>query len=101
MKIKKGDTITIKKGKDAGKSGKVASVSPSVNKVTVHGLNQVKKTVRPKKMGEKGQIVAVSAPLAVSNVMLVCPSCGKETRIGMRIEGKDKKRFCKRCNSVI
>jgi large subunit ribosomal protein L24 len=101
MKIKKGDTVSIRKGKDSGKTGKVASVDPAANKVVVHGLNQVKKAVRPKKQGEKGQIVSVSLPLSASNVMIVCPSCGKETRIGMRIEGKDKKRYCKKCQSVI
>lgn len=101
MKIKKGDTVAIKLGKDSGKTGKIASVDPVANKVVVHGLNQVKKAVRPKKQGEKGQIVSVSLPLSASNVMLVCPSCGKETRVGYKVEGADKKRYCKRCNSTI
>ncbi|MDD5099152.1 MAG: 50S ribosomal protein L24, partial [Candidatus Colwellbacteria bacterium] len=88
-------------GKDSGKTGKVASINPVSDKLVVHGLNQVKKTVRPKKEGEKGQIISVSAPLSLSNVMLICPSCGKKTRVGMKLDGKEKKRYCKKCGSII
>ena len=101
MKIKKGDNVAIKTGKDSGKSGKVSSANPTTNKVIIHGLNQVKKAVKPKKQGEKGQLVSISLPLSVSNIMLICPACGKETRVGYKIEKKDKKRYCKKCGSVI
>lgn len=101
MKIKKGDNVAIKIGKDSGKTGKIASVDPSANKVIVLGLNQVKKAVKPKKQGDKGQIVSISLPIPAANVMLVCPACGKETRVGYKVEGNDKKRYCKKCSSVI
>ena len=101
MKIKKGDNVLIRKGKDGGKTGKVASVNPSKNKVLVHGLNQYKKTVRARKQGEKGQIITISMPLNASNVSIVCPSCGKATRVGYKVEGEAKTRFCKKCKSAI
>ena len=101
MKIKKGDNVMIIKGKDRGKSGKVALVNPIENKVVVHGLNQVKKTVRPKKEGEHGQIIAVSRPVPASNVMLICPSCGKPSRVGFSISKDKKQRICKNCKGVI
>jgi large subunit ribosomal protein L24 len=101
MKIKKGDNVMIVKGKDRGKSGKVALVNPSENKVVVHGLNQVKKTVRPKKEGEHGQIISVSRPMSASNVMVICPSCGKPARIGFSVSGDKKQRVCKKCKGTI
>ena len=101
MHIKKGDTVSVIKGKDRGKTGKVASVDSTNNKVVVQGLNMLKKSVRPKKQGEKGQIVSVAAPLNASNVMFVCPSCGKSARTGQRLEGDVKKRYCKKCKSAL
>lgn len=99
MNIKKGDKVLIIKGKDAKKSGKVASVNPEDNRVVVEGLNMIKRAVRPKKMGESGQIVSVAASMNASNVMLVCPSCGKAVRVGIHEEGGKKKRICKKCGS--
>lgn len=99
MNIKKGDKVLIIKGKDAKKSGKVASVNPEDNRVVVEGLNMVKRAVRPRKMGESGQIVSIASPMNASNVMIVCPSCGKTTRIGHREEEGKKKRVCKKCGS--
>ncbi len=99
MNIKKGDKVLILKGKDAKKSGKIASVLPEENRVVVEGLNMVKRAVRPRKMGESGQIVSIAASLNASNVMVICPSCGKATRIGSREEGGKKKRVCKKCGS--
>jgi large subunit ribosomal protein L24 len=101
MKIKKGDTVVITKGKDRGKSGKVSLVNPGNNKVVILGFNQVKKTVRPKKQGDKGQIISVARPIDISNVMIMCPSCGKPTRIGFDIAGDKKKRVCKKCKGAI
>ncbi|MDD3752529.1 MAG: 50S ribosomal protein L24 [Candidatus Colwellbacteria bacterium] len=101
MKIKKGDKIMIIKGKDRGKSGKVALVDPNEGTVVVHGLNQVKKSVRPKKQDEQGQIISVPRPIRISNVMLVCPSCGKASRFGSIIEKGKKKRVCKKCSAAI
>lgn len=101
MKIHKGDTIKIISGKDKGKTGKVLKISSSENKVTVEGLNVFKKHVRPKKQGEKGQVVSVPRPFDFSNVLIVCSACGKPARIGYRIEGKSKTRYCKNCKANI
>jgi large subunit ribosomal protein L24 len=101
MKIKKGDNVMIIKGKDRGKSGKVALVNPIENRVVVHGLNQVKKAVRSKKQGEQGQIISVSRPVSIENVMVICPSCGKPSRIGFSLSDNKKQRVCKRCGGTI
>ncbi|MGC9046895.1 MAG: 50S ribosomal protein L24 [Minisyncoccia bacterium] len=101
MKIKKGDLVKILKGKDRGKTGKVIKVFTRDNKVTVEGLNLFKKHVRPRRQGEKGEIVQVARPLAIANVMLICPSCGKATRVGYRFENNNKVRYCKKCESKI
>jgi large subunit ribosomal protein L24 len=101
MRIKKGDTVKILLGKDHGKTGKVQHVDPKGERVTLENLNLMKKHVRPRKQGEKGEVVQVPRPIRVSNVALVCPSCGKATRVGARLEGKSKVRFCKKCNASI
>lgn len=101
MKIKKGDQVKIIAGKDQGKTGKVLSVLLSENKVIVEGLNLVKKHVRPRKEGEKGQRVEIPGKIAVSNVMLVCPKCGKIARVGHSRNNNNKFRICKRCKAEI
>ncbi len=101
MKIKKGDTVKILIGKDKNKAGKVIKTLPSVGKVLIEGLNMFKKSVKPKKQGEKGQIVSFPRAINVSNVMLVCPNCKAAARVGYVIEGDDKKRVCKKCQARI
>ena len=105
MKIKKGDTVLIISGKDRGKTGKVTRALPKTKKIVVEGVNIRKKHTRPRRMGEKGQIIEIFAPLDVSNAKLICPRCGKATRIGYKvIQTKDKKkkvRFCKKCLKTI
>lgn len=98
MKIKKGDKVKILTGKDRNKTGKVIKSIPFDQKIIVEGLNIAKKSMRPRKEGEKGQIVETPMPLNVSNVMLVCPKCDKATRVGYNVEGDKKKRVCKKCN---
>ena len=71
------------------------------NKATVEGLNIFKKHVRPKRQGEKGEVVQVFRPLAVSNLMIVCPACGKATRIGYAVDKEKKTRICKKCHAPI
>ncbi|MDP3953360.1 MAG: 50S ribosomal protein L24 [bacterium] len=100
-KIKKGDKVLLRKGKDAGKSGKVLRVIPDKYTVVVEGLNILKKNIRAKKQGEKGQIVSVPSPVRVENVSLVCPGCHKPTRIGTRMKGDKKERYCKKCKAKI
>lgn len=101
MRIKKGDQIQIIAGKDKGKSGKVLRAVPGNLRIVVEGLNLMKKHVKPKKGGEKGQRVEVPASLDISNVMLVCPKCGKLTRIGFKRNKEDRLRICKKCKSEI
>ena len=101
MDIRKGDKVTVIKGKDRGKSNKVIRVVPKDSTLVVNELNLRKKTIRPKKQGERGQVVDVPWPMRIENVMLVCNSCGKPTRIGQRYEGDTKVRYCKKCKAVI
>ena len=101
MKIKKGDTIQVISGKDRGKKSKVLHTLPKKDRIVVDGVNKVIRHTRPKKEGEKGQRVEIFAPLHVSDVMLICPKCGKPTRVGYKVleEGK-KKRVCKKCGET-
>ena len=102
LKIKSGDTVLIQVGKDRGKTGKVLRVFPRELRLVVEGRNIVKKHVRPRRAGEKGQRVEVPAPLPVARVLLVCPSCQKATRVGLRrtAEGR-RERLCKKCQALI
>jgi len=99
MRIKKGDQVKIISGKDKGKAGNVLKVFLSTGKVAVDGLNLYKKRVRPKQRGQKGETVMVVRPMATSNVLLVCGKCKKSTRVGFRIDGNKKVRYCRKCNS--
>ncbi len=101
MKIHKDDIIKILKGKDRGKTGKVIKVNLKSRKLIVDGLNLYKKHKRPKKQGEKGEVVQISRPIDVSNLMFVCPSCKQPTRVGYRFEEDIKFRYCKKCQSRI
>ena len=93
--------MTVIKGKDKGKSNKVIRVVPKDSTLVVSELNLRKKTIRPKKQGEKGQVVDVPWPMRIENVMLVCSSCTRPTRVGHRDEGDTKVRYCKKCKAVI
>ena len=101
MKIKKGDQVEIIAGKDAGKRGVIISVFPDIEKVAVKGANMMKRHIRSKRDGEKGQRIEKEAPIHISNVMLVCPHTGKPTRIGYKIEGNEKVRVSKQSGKVI
>lgn len=101
MKIHKGDQVLIISGKDRGKRGKVLNVLPKEKRLAAEGLNLRKKHVRPKRSGEKGQVVETPGLISVSNVKLVCPKCGKPARVGYKIVEKKKYRICKKCNQEI
>lgn len=107
MNIKRNDQVKILAGKDKGKSGKVLQVFPDTNRVSVEGINLLIKHMRPRRSGEKGQRIEFPAPLNISNVAVICPKCGKPTRVGHnRIEGTaerkgTKVRFCKKCQTNI
>lgn len=101
MKIKKDDAVLIISGKDKGRKGKVLRVFPKENRVLVEGMNLKKRHRRPRKAGEKGQILEMPAPVDISNLKLICPKCGKSTRVGYKIERERKFRICKKCNQEI
>ena len=106
MNIKKHDKVKILTGKDRGKTGKVLQVLPKENKVSIEGLNLLIKHLRPHKEGEKGQRIEFPAFINASNVILVCPKCGRTTRIEHKViksEGKKdvKVRVCKKCKDII
>ena len=100
MKLKKGDNVKIMAGKDRGKTGVILRVSPIDEKITVEGINVFKKRSRPTKQGETGQTVMVSRPFPASRVRLICASCKNPTRVGYRIEGATKVRYCKKCKAT-
>lgn len=101
MKIKKGDKIKVMKGKDRGKTAKVARVLVDSRMVVVEGLNLVKKVKRARKQGEKNQMISIPQPIRVENVMLVCSSCGKPTRTGIKVHGDKRTRYCKKCKTNV
>jgi len=101
MKIKKNDTIKIIAGKDRNKIGKVIKVIPNKEKALIEGLNLYKKHIRPKREGEKGQTVLIPRPMNISNIMIICQSCGKAGRIGYSVKNAVKTRICKKCGVKI
>ncbi len=103
LNIKKGDNVMIITGEDAGKKGKVLKVLPEEQRVVVEGRNKVTKHQKPRNQRDSGGIVEREAAIHVSNVMVVCPKCGKATKTGIKaVEGKDKKvRVCKQCGAEI
>jgi len=101
MKFKKGDTVLIISGKDRGRKGKVLKAFPKESKVLVEGINLRKKHQKPKRTGEKGQIITLPAPIDASNTKLICPKCGKAARIGYKRAEKKKYRICKKCGAEI
>lgn len=102
MFIRKNDIVKVITGKDRGKKGKVLQVFPGIGKIVVEGMNMTAKNVRPKKQGEKGQIVRYNAPMGISNVQLFCSKDNKAVRVGYIISKDGKKqRICKKCQQVI
>jgi len=97
MKVKKGDTILVISGKDRWKKSKILQVFPKENRVMVEGVNLRKKHRKPKKSGEKGQIIKLPGSISISNVKLICSKCGKPTRIGYKVIENKKYRICKKC----
>ena len=101
--IRKNDNVVVMAGKDRGKRGRVLRIVPDTNRVVVEGVNMIKRHTKanPQK-NIKGGLVEREAPLHASNVQLVCPECGKPTRLGKRILGDGRKvRVCRRCEGVV
>ena len=101
MKIKKGDTVYVLSGNDRGKKGEVLEIIPKTEKIIVKGVNIRKRHVKPKKQGEEGGIIPVECAIHSSKVNVVCPKCGKPTRIGYIMEKDEKVRICKKCNAKL
>ncbi len=101
VKMKKGDTVRILRGRDRGKTGKVMSVLPAEGKVLVEGMNMVKKHIRPRRAGEKGQRVTVASYMHVANAQVVCGQCKKGTRVLIKREGETAVRVCRHCNAPL
>ena len=97
--VKTGDTVIILSGKDKGKKGKVLQVAPKEGKVIVEGLNIATKHVKPRNAQQQGGIVEAEAAMYADKVQIICPKCGKPTRVGHKIlEDGSKIRVCKHAN---
>lgn len=101
MKVKKNDTVLVLSGKDAGKTAKVLVALPKDNKIVVDGVNVQKKHKKARSAQEVSSIVNQSGPIDASNVLVVCPACGKATRVAYKVEGDKKARVCKKCGAFL
>jgi large subunit ribosomal protein L24 len=108
VNIKKDDTVRVMTGKDRGKQGRVIHVQPREGRIMVDGVGRAKKATRATGgRGKKGQqlsqggIIDTELFIDISNVQLVCKTCGKPTRVGHRIEGDTKVRICRKCEAEL
>ena len=107
LNVKTGDTVVVISGKDKGKEGKIQKAFPAEGKIIVEGVAMVKKHQKPRGQGMPGGIIEKEAPIDASNVMIVCPKCGKAAKMGHKFndgEGKAsrrKVRVCKECGATI
>lgn len=101
LKIKKGDEVVMLSGKDRGRRGKILKVLVKSGRVVVEGLNLVKKHRRPKKQGEKGEVVLLPRAVDISNIALRCPHCDRPVKIGYRLSGDKKLRVCRKCQEPL
>lgn len=101
MKVRKGDLVLIKTGKDAGRTGIVQKVIAKKNKVVVEGLNMYKKHQKADAYGRKSEILDIIKPIDISNIMLVCPSCKKTVRVKFKVVNGKKSRICSKCGAEI
>ena len=110
MHVKTNDNVVVISGKDKGKKGKIVAAFPSKNRVTVEGVNVVTKHQKARNAMQPGGIIHKEMPIDASNVMLLCPKCGKATRVAHKLTtvtteaGKQKQksvRICKKCQAEI
>lgn len=100
--IKKNDTVVLINGEEKGRKGRVLAVYPKEERLLIEKLNIIKRHMKPSRKYRQGGIIEKEAPLHRSNVMLICPKCGKPTKIGQKIlEGDTKVRTCKKCREVL
>ena len=101
MRIRKGDTVKVLSGNDKGKTGEVLEIIPKINKIIVKGVNVRKRHIKPRKQGEEGGIIPVECAIHSAKVNVVCPKCGKATKVGYVEEKGEKVRVCKKCNAKL
>jgi large subunit ribosomal protein L24 len=100
LKFKVGDKVKLISGKDKDRSGTIEKIFRKSLLVVVPGLNEYKKHVKPRS-GQKGGIMSIPRPITFSKLKLTCPNCSKETKVGFRLVGNEKVRYCKKCNKEI
>lgn len=101
MKLKIGDEIMVKSGKDKGKKGKIDRILPAADKVTAAGINMYKRHSKASGKVKQAGIIDIVRPISVGNVALICPKCKLPTRVGYTIKGDKKSRVCKKCDQII
>ena len=101
MKIRSNDTVVVLSGKDKGKTGKVLRVDVKGQKVVVEGVNVATKHQAPRRQGQEGGIIKVETPIYACKVMVVCPKCGKPTRVAHKLENGKNVRVCKKCGATM
>ena len=101
MKIKKGDKVQVLSGNDKGKTGEVLEVIPKEDKVIVKDVNIRKKHVKARKQGEESGIISLECAIPAAKVNVVCPKCGKATKVGYSVEKDEKVRICKKCGAKL
>ena len=99
LNVKKGDTVLVLAGKDKGKTGKVLVAMPADNSVVVAGVNMIAKHKKPRSANDKGGIIKKENKIDASNVQIVCPTCGKATRVAHTLKDNKKIRECKKCGA--
>ena len=99
MNIRKDDKVVVLSGKDKGKEGKVLVANPKAGKLIVEGVNVASKHQKPRKQGEEGGIIKRETPIYASKVMLICPKCGKPTRVAHKLDAGKNVRVCKKCGA--
>ena len=101
MNIRKDDKVIVLSGKDKGKEGKVLSADPKNGKVVVEGVNVASRHTKPRKQGQEGGILKINTPIYACKVQVVCPKCGKPTRVAHKLENGKNVRVCKHCGAEL
>jgi large subunit ribosomal protein L24 len=101
MKLKKNDNVIVIAGKDKGKTGTIERVFPTEERIVVKGVALAKKHMKPSRKAPQGGIIEINQKIDNSNVMILCPACGKPTKIGFNVTDKGKVRICKKCKQSV
>ena len=102
MHVKRGDKVVVIAGKDKGKEGNVIAAFPEQNKVIVEGVAVAKKHQKARMQGQASAIIDKEMPIDASNVMRVCPKCGKPARVGVKVfDDGSKAKYCKKCGETL